>query len=95
MNLTPTQPKFFVVQVFDRFADEIAIGGIFSKREDAEQYRVERLEDPNSLGVAVVDEWTMDEIKTALVKDRLLGLAAALERAAPNAFNGRRDEHGR
>lgn len=37
----------------------------------------------NSLGVASIDSITMEQIKTELVKDRLMWLATAIEKLVP------------
>ncbi|GEM_PF-6970676 len=82
-KLITTEPLFFVVIVICNTAREFKIGAIFSKDSDAEQYRSE-VEKSSPQGFAVIDRMTMEEIKTDLVKDRLMSLAAVIEKQLPS-----------
>jgi len=92
MSMTSTHPLFFVVIVMGTISDCFEVGGIFSLQSDADRFRDDHLLNPSHRGVAVIRMMTMDEIKTELVKDRLMVLAESLDRltkTVPNTNDNR------
>lgn len=70
--------SFYVVHAYVKTSDQYEIMGIFSKKEDADDFMIKSYSEPNYL-CSCVERLSMNEIKTVLVKERLLSLSEVLE----------------
>jgi len=70
-------PLFYVVYAYIKASEQFEIVGLFSKKEEADDC-LKSYPIPEFAGFCV-ERLTMNEIKTILVKERLLALSEVLE----------------
>lgn len=80
--IAPLSPKFFVVYAFCPVAEDFIVVAIVSNEVDADRY-VDEIK-AESLPASKMT-MTMEQVKTALVKDRLAGIAAAIDKLLAGA----------
>lgn len=74
------EEKFIVVFSVDLVENDFVIRGIFSKEEDADSMKAAlKSSKDKSCGVCS-NAMTMDQIKTQLVKDRLMAMADPIQK---------------